>query len=91
MLNGKGSDSWGFIRACDRPGDVFFHASQLKGMAMSELRLGDDLEFSVGRDSTPDQPKRIVAVRCLNNLFCRNVLQLSADQMRSSAETRSSP
>ena len=63
MLNGKGNDSWGFIRACDRPGDVFFHSSQLKGLAMSELKPGDDLEFSVGRDPTPDQPKRIVATR----------------------------
>jgi cold shock CspA family protein len=54
---------FGFIRACDRAADVFFHFSQLSGVAAAELAPGDDVEFSVVREPLPDAPKRIVAHR----------------------------
>lgn len=64
-LHGKDAESWGFIRPCDRAQDLFFHASALSpGLAMAELKPGDDVEFCVTRDPTPEQPKRIVATRC---------------------------
>lgn len=55
---------FGFIRPCDRAADLFFHFSQLSGVAPAELAPGDDVEFSVVREPTADAPKRIVAHRC---------------------------
>lgn len=63
QLHGKSDDTWGFIRPCERSGDLFFHGSQLTDIAFSDLKTGDDVEFCVARDPTPDQPKRIVATR----------------------------
>ena len=42
-------------------------ASFAPGLAMAELKPGDDVEFCVVRDPTPEQPKRIVATRCFAN------------------------
>ena len=65
-LHGKDGESWGFIRPCNRAQDLFFHGSALApGLAMAELKPGDDVEFCVMRDPTPEQPKRIVATRCV--------------------------
>lgn len=64
QLHGKGGELWGFIRSCDRAGDIFFHASQLSEAATApELKPGDDVEFCVSPDPTPEIPKRIVATR----------------------------
>ena len=64
-LHGKEGEAWGFIRPCDRAQDLFFHSAALApGLAMAELAPGDDVEFCVARDPTPEQPKRIVATRC---------------------------
>ena len=64
-LHGKEGEAWGFIRPCDRAQDLFFHSSALApGLAMADLKPGDDVEFCVMRDPTPEQPKRIVATRC---------------------------
>jgi cold shock CspA family protein len=41
---------FGFIRQVTRPGDLFFHFSQLDGITPGEIRTGDDVEFSVVRD-----------------------------------------
>ncbi|BDA49818.1 probable cold shock domain-containing protein E1 [Coccomyxa sp. Obi] len=58
-----GGGGFGFIRACDRAADVFFHFSQLSDVAPADLAPGDDVEFSVVREPLPDAPKRIVAHR----------------------------
>ncbi len=64
-LHGKEGEAWGFIRPCDRAQDLFFHSAALApGLAMAELAPGDDVEFCIARDPTPEQPKRIVATRC---------------------------
>ena len=64
-LHGKEGEAWGFIRPCDRAQDLFFHSAALApGLAMAELAPGDNVEFCVTRDPTPEQPKRIVATRC---------------------------
>ena len=59
----ESGEGFGFIRPCDRAGDLFFHFSQLSGVAPEELQAGDDVEFSVVREPTPEAPKRIVAAR----------------------------
>jgi cold shock CspA family protein len=41
---------FGFIRQVARPGDLFFHFSQLEGLAAGELAAGLDVEFLVRRD-----------------------------------------
>ena len=63
QVHGKGEECWGFIKPCERSQDLFFHGSQLQDVAHSELKQGDDMEFCVARDPTPDNPKRIVATR----------------------------
>ncbi len=61
-----GGGGFGFIRACDRAADVFFHFSQLSDVAPADLAPGDDVEFTVVREPLPDAPKRIVAHRCVS-------------------------
>lgn len=41
---------FGFIRQMERPGDMFFHFSQLDGIAVDEVKVGDDVEYCVKRD-----------------------------------------
>ena len=44
---------FGFIRQVSRPGDLFFHFSQLEdGLTAGEVVVGDDVEFTVHRDGT---------------------------------------
>ena len=52
-----GGGGFGFIRACDRAADVFFHFSQLSDVAPADLAPGDDVEFTVVREPLPDAPK----------------------------------
>ncbi|KAK9839823.1 hypothetical protein WJX81_004168 [Elliptochloris bilobata] len=47
---GGGGGGFGFIRACERAGDVFFHLSALSGCDAGELAIGDDVEFSIARE-----------------------------------------
>ena len=63
QVRGKGEECWGFIKPCERSQDLFFHSSQLADLAPPELKQGDDVEFCVARDPTPENPKRIVATR----------------------------
>ena len=57
-LHGKEEEAWGFIRPCDRAQDLFFHSAALApGLTMAELAPGDDVEFCVARDPTPEQPQ----------------------------------
>lgn len=52
---------FGFIKCCERPGDLFFHVSAVEGMQGGEqLKVGDDVEFAVGRDP---HTKKTIAVR----------------------------
>lgn len=44
---------FGFIRQMARPGDLFFHFSQLQkdgGLTASDIKVGDDVEYEVIRD-----------------------------------------
>lgn len=44
---------FGFIRQVDRPGDLFFHFSQLEkdgGLTASDINVGDDVEYEVVKD-----------------------------------------
>jgi cold shock CspA family protein len=44
---------FGFIRQVARPGDLFFHFSQLEkdgGLTASDIKVGDDVEYEVTRD-----------------------------------------
>ncbi|PSC71991.1 Cold shock domain-containing [Micractinium conductrix] len=41
---------FGFIRQMDRPGDMFFHFSQLEGWSSDDVKVGDDVEYTVRRD-----------------------------------------
>jgi cold shock CspA family protein len=55
-----GGGGFGFIRACERSADVFFHFSALAGCAPGELAVGDDVEFAVSREP----PRGLVAPTC---------------------------
>ena len=72
-----GGGGFGFIRACDRAADVFFHFSQLSDVAPADLAPGDDVEFTVVREPLPDAPKRIVAHRCIRSLTLALYIPLS--------------
>ena len=53
------------------------YLSQVSGMGAGELQVGDDVEFSIIPDPTPDAPKRIVAARCrpltrAHQFWCRS-------------------
>lgn len=52
---------FGFLRQLARPGDMFFHFSQLEGVPPEEIHVGDDVEFAVRRDR--DGKQSAVAVR----------------------------
>ncbi|KAL4519074.1 hypothetical protein Ndes2526A_g00179 [Nannochloris sp. 'desiccata'] len=41
---------FGFIRQVLRAGDLFFHFTQLEGIDSTEIKVGDDVEFSIRRD-----------------------------------------
>ncbi len=41
---------FGFIRQVLRAGDLFFHFTQLDGIAATEVQVGDDVEYSIRRD-----------------------------------------
>ncbi len=45
-----GGGGFGFIRACERSADVFFHFSALAGCGPGDLAVGDDVEFTVARE-----------------------------------------
>ena len=56
---------FGFIKCCERRVDLFFHFDALAdGVVGSELKVGDDVEFSVGLEpSAEDKPEpRTVAL-----------------------------
>ena len=40
---------FGFIKCCERPGEMFFHFSALDG-GPEAFSVGDDVEFSVTRE-----------------------------------------
>ena len=40
---------FGFIKCCERPGEMFFHFSALDG-GPGAFQVGDDVEFSVTRE-----------------------------------------
>lgn len=42
--------NFGFIRCCQRSGDLFFHYTTLQGCTKADLKKGDDVEFSVERN-----------------------------------------
>jgi cold shock CspA family protein len=61
----ESGEGFGFIRPCERTGDLFFHFSQLsEGLSPADLQPNDDVEFSVIREPTPEAAKRVVAARC---------------------------
>jgi cold shock CspA family protein len=41
---------FGFIRQVLRAGDLFFHFTQLESIDPSEIKVGDDVEYSIRRD-----------------------------------------
>jgi len=41
---------FGFIRQVLRAGDLFFHFTQLEGIETTEIKVGDDVEYSIRRD-----------------------------------------
>ena len=56
---------FGFIKCCERRGDLFFHyASLAEGLQPDSLSIGDDVEFSVSHEPQPPegQAPRLVAV-----------------------------
>ena len=42
--------NFGFIRCCQRAGDLFFHYTALQNCQASDLQKGDDVEFTVSKD-----------------------------------------
>lgn len=40
---------FGFIKCCERPGEMFFHFSALTG-GSEAFAVGDDVEFSITRE-----------------------------------------
>ena len=38
---------FGFIRQANHPGDIFFHFSQLQGLKHKEIKVGDNVEFTL--------------------------------------------
>lgn len=40
---------FGFIKCCERPGEMFFHFSALDG-GPEAFSVGDDVEFSITRE-----------------------------------------
>lgn len=52
---------FGFIKCCERAGDLFFHISAVSGLASPEdLKVGDDVEFTIGKDP---HSKKSIALR----------------------------
>mmetsp|Transcript_17532 Transcript_17532/g.25698 ORF Transcript_17532/g.25698 Transcript_17532/m.25698 type:complete len:1304 (+) Transcript_17532:117-4028(+) len=48
-------DNFGFIYCANRPSDIFFHYSELKGpgnMHSDDLKIGDEVKFHVGASKT---------------------------------------
>ena len=44
-------NNFGFIRCCQRAGDIFFHYTSLAaGISQHDLAKGDDVEFTVIKD-----------------------------------------
>ena len=43
----KRSQGYGFVRAADRPADIFFHHSEFRGDSRS-LQIGAKVEFELG-------------------------------------------
>ena len=55
---------FGFIKCCERRGDLFFHYATLAdGLNSDGLSVGDDVEFSVSQEPQPaeGQTPRLVA------------------------------
>ncbi|KAL4429026.1 hypothetical protein ABPG77_006065 [Micractinium sp. CCAP 211/92] len=52
---------FGFIRQMERPGDMFFHFSQLEGWGPEEVKVGDDVEYTIRRDHR--DPNKLSAVQ----------------------------
>lgn len=57
---------FGFIRCCERPGELFFHLSE----AQDSVAVGDDVEFTAARERNGE---RLNAVRYVLTLFVEEV------------------
>ena len=43
--------NFGFIRCCQRSGDLFFHYTTLQDCSKEDLKKNDDVEFTVQRSA----------------------------------------
>lgn len=58
---------FGFIKCCERRGDLFFHFDALaEGLSASDLAVGIDVEFSVSLEppSEKRETPRAIALGC---------------------------
>ncbi|KAL4440355.1 hypothetical protein ABPG75_003356 [Micractinium tetrahymenae] len=70
---------FGFIRQMERPGDMFFHFSQLEGWGQEDVRVGDDVEYTIRRDHR--DPNKLSAVQIRRALPGAVVFETASEEL----------
>lgn len=67
---------FGFIKCCERPGELFFHYSALQG-GPEGFAVGQDVEFTVTREPKGERPNAVEYASCpqIYSFLCQQCLR----------------